>query len=272
MFSDVFEDLKRQNRVETTDPRHISELDVEAFLIWMRQRNIKNVSKKKYLSLLDSYFGFFGNHIISDMRRQNKLNLPTKSQEEDVSYIEEADLKKIFDHIRDYPGYHGIVIRGFFSLIFGVVGRPKEIINGLIEDVDLENEQFYIRHPKGEGSWGKPEWIPIIRGDMIPFIERFLKERAEYLAFHDIDSNFLFPNPDAGRPYVPNTIRKIKSEIEEETGVDFKLKDFRSTYATLTYKHAPEMKEAIRNRCVMIIPRPQINITSATIITKLRNA
>ena len=54
-----------------------------------------------------------------------------------------------------------------------------------------------------------------------------------------------FCQSQTGAPFAANTIRKIKNKIEKETGVDFKLKDFRSTYATLAYKHAPEKKEAI---------------------------
>lgn len=245
MFADVFEELKKIKRVRSTDPRHVSELDIEAFLIWMKNRGIKNTTKKKYISLLDSYFGFFGNHVISDMRRQNKLNFPTKSQQNDVEFIEEEDLQKIFSRIDDYPGYRGIILRGYFSLIFGIAGRPKEIMNGLVEDLDLDGELFFIRHPKGEGSWGKNEYVPIIRGDMIPYLERFLKERKAYLDSINVQSDYLFANPQHGRAYSSKSIRKYKEEIENKTGVSFKLKDFRSTYATLTYKHAPAMKEAI---------------------------
>jgi len=243
MFAEVFEELRSLKRVKTTDPRHISELDIEAFLVWMKSRGLQNITKTKYISVLDSFLGFFGNHIISDMKRQNKLNFPLKGT--DVDFIEEEDLITIFRHINGLSGYSGTIIRGFFSLIFGIAGRPKEIVGALIEDVNLEDEIFFIRHPKGEGSWGKSEWIPIIRGDMIPRIRRFLDEREEYLKARNIESNYLFVNPKTLKPYSTNLIRRIKEKIEEETGIDFKLKDFRSTYATLTYKHSPEKKEAI---------------------------
>jgi len=244
MFAEVFEELRSLKRVKTTDPRHISELDIEAFLVWMMNQGLQNVTKRKYINLLNSYLGFFENHIIANMRRQNKLKFPLKTGK-DVEYIEEDDLKKIFHRIKEYSGYNGTIIRGYISLIFGVAGRPKEIIKAIVQDVNLDEEMFYIRHPKGEGSWGKSEWVPIIRGDMVPWIKRFLEERATYLKVRGIESPYLFVNPDTGLPYVTNTIRRIKELIEEEIGIDFKLKDFRSTYATLTYRHAPEMKEAI---------------------------
>ena len=88
----------------------------------------------------------------------------------------------------------------------------------------------------------------LIQCDMIPWIQRFLEERTAYLAAHKIETPYLFANPKTGAPYVSNTIRRIKEQIERETGVNFKLKDFRSTYATLTYKHSPEEKEAINQQ------------------------
>jgi len=75
-------------------------------------------------------------------------------------------------------------------------------------------------------------------------------------------------NIGSGKAYSTKTIRGYKEKIEEETGIDFKLKDFRSTYATLTYKHAPEMKEAISKQIVTRVPRLQRNITLAAIVKK----
>jgi hypothetical protein len=57
--------------------------------------------------------------------------------------------------------------------------------------------------------------------DMIPFIKMFLEERSEYLKSRELETPFLFSNPDILRPYRTNTIRRIKKQIGEETGIDF---------------------------------------------------
>lgn len=244
-FADIFKQLKAEGTIKNTDPRHIGESDIEGFMIFMKKNKLQSSTKKKYLSMLDSYLGFFGNHIISDMRKQNKFSAINKGDVHKIKYIEEEDLRRIFKYVDNYPGYKGILIRGYFALIFGIAGRPKEIISALISDLDLENEQFYIRHPKGEDSWGVREWISITRKDMMPKISRFLEEREDYLEDIKCQSEFLFVNIETGQPYSLKTIRKIKDSIEKELNIDFKLKEFRSTYATITYKHNKNMKDAI---------------------------
>mgnify|MGYP000871440395 CR=1 FL=1 len=244
-FADAFREMKDNGLITTLDPRHMGVQEIEAFMIFMKNNKLQNTTKKKYLSILDSFLGFWGNHVISDMKKQNKFASMSKGKKRPITYIEEEDLRTIFKAIDTYPGYQGIVIRGFISLIFGIAGRPKEVIDALLEDLDLDEERFYIRHPKGEGSWGLCQWIVITRKDMIPKLERFLNEREEYLKGINRTSEYLFVNPSTGRPYSLQTIRIIKERIEEETGIDFKLKEFRSTYATITYKHNKNMKDAI---------------------------
>ena len=244
-FADVFKELYDQKKVMNIDPRHISEMDMESFLGYMKQRKLQNVTKKKYLSLLDSYLGFFGNHVIADMKKQDKFINLQKGKKHEIEFIEENDLNTIFTFINKYPGYNGIIVRGYYALLFGIAGRPKEAIGGLVRDIDLTRDLFYVRHPKGENSWGRMEWVEIIRKDMVPIIEKFLIERAEYLEGRNCVSEYLFVNPNTGEPYSSNKMRLLKKKISIELGIDFKIKDFRSTYATITYKYNPEAKEAI---------------------------
>jgi len=97
---------------------------------------------------------------------------------------------------------------------------------------------LYVRHPKGEGSWSSPQEVAIIRGDMVPFIERFLREREEWLRKHGIvQAKPLFPSfgkNDKSDFYTANGFRQIKTKVEALSGVDFKLKDFRSTLTSIT--------------------------------------
>lgn len=244
-FADIFTDMKNKGIVENIDPRHMGVQEIEAFMIYMKNNKLQNSTKKKYLSILDSFLGFWGNHVISDMRKQNKFSSMSKGKTQPITYIEEEDLRKIFKATDSYPGYHGILTRGYFALIFGIAGRPKEIINAKIGDLDLDEERFFIRHPKGEGSWGLAQWISITRKDMIPKLRRFLEEREEYLRGIGYESEYLFVNPQTGRPYDLKTIRQFKTWVEEQTGIDFKLKEFRSTFATMTYSHNKNMKDAI---------------------------
>ncbi len=65
-------------------------------------------------------------------------------------------------------------------------------------------------------------------------IKDFLAERERFLAENGICSPYLFPNLHTAEPYSGNAMRKIKKKYQEMSGVDFKLKDMRTTFATLT--------------------------------------
>ena len=244
-FADIFLDLKSEGKVKTTDPRHIGKREIDAFVVWMRSRDLKPASREKYLRVLNGYLLFWGNHELDDMWGRHELGALFKGAEEDIKYIEQEDLQKIFDTIRIWEGYEGILLRGYISLIFGVAGRPKEIIDALIGDINTKDWIYYVRHPKGEGSWGKKEWLPIVRADMHPFITQFLVERKAYLLACGIRSKFLFVNPTTGNPYTLKRMREIKHKVEIVSGVDFQLKEFRATYATITFANAPELGSAI---------------------------
>lgn len=244
-FADVFLQLKHEGKVKTTDPRHMSRQEIEAFMVWLRRQNLQVSTRKKYISILNSYLSFWGNNMIGGMKNRHELSSILKGQENDIQFIEQEDLQKIFDCIRTWPDYEGIILRGYISLIFSVAGRPKEVIDALVGDVNTNDWLYYVRHPKGEGSWGKKEWVPIIRADMHPIISRFLMERKVYLLRAGVRSKYLFVNVETERPYSLKYIRKLKHKVELATGVEFQLKEFRSTYATITYAHAPEMSGAI---------------------------
>ena len=244
-FSDIFLELKKSGRITTTDPRHMGCREIEAFMGVLRQKKISSVTKKSYLKVLSGYLQFFENDIISTMKRTGNLSLVLKGSPNPIRFIRQDDLQKIFDAAEDITGYRGIMIRGFMALAFSVAGRPKEIIGMHIHDIDLENNKIFIRHPKGEGSYGKMEWISIVRKDMIPRIKEFLEERGAYLAKIGIESPYVFLNTQDMVPLNLKSIRQYKTEIERMTKIPFQLKDLRSTYATMTYAAAPELKDAI---------------------------
>jgi integrase len=134
-------------------------------------------------------------------------------------------------------GWQGSVARGIISLYFATGARPKEVRLAHIEDLDLKQRRFYIRHPKEEESWASSEWVEIIRLDMIPFLKLYLRERTDYLKTkNEEEAIALFPalGPRSDGFYREQSFWKIKRKAEDISGVEFRLKDFRSTLTTIT--------------------------------------
>ncbi|MDD1748138.1 MAG: site-specific integrase, partial [Methanomassiliicoccales archaeon] len=72
----------------------------------------------------------------------------------------------------------------------------------------------------------------------------YLRSRDELLSFYGRTSaTYLIPNLRGGgdAPYSANHFRELKEEVKEISGVDFKLKDLRPTFATLSVEKDPNL-------------------------------
>lgn len=232
-FSGVFEELKMNKRITSTDPRQFIQPHITEFTIWMKKRNLNLSTQEKYLQILDRLLQIFGNNVVPEMRKDPLVHLPKGVRDKPIRVLTVEDVQKIFDASKKVRGYTGIVLRGTVAIMFGTAIRPKELIGAHVEDVDLNTKMYYVRHPKGEGTWAEPQWTPIIRGDMIPKIREFITERNAYLEKRGIQSEYLFVNPSTMQPFADYSFRRMKQRLEKLSGVNFQLKDFRSTLATL---------------------------------------
>lgn len=232
-FADVFESLKQRGLCKTTDPRHICREDVESFIFWMRERNLCASTRTKYLNILDAYLTVWGNGIIGELKNNRLMKLRSSEVQAPIRALTVEEIQALLDSTYKIGGWPGQVIRGLIALGFGTGCRPKELFMAETDDLDLANGRFFVRHPKGEGTWGIPQWVLIIRGDMIPYLEEFINARKS-LKGPGAMSKYLFCNPKASKALDGNTIRMYKAKTEELTGISWRIKDLRSTLATVS--------------------------------------
>jgi integrase len=234
-LSNVFENLKSQGKIESTDPRRIGRKDIQEFLFWMKRGGLDPTAQAKYIQYLNGYLKTFRNFVLVEMKSDG-IRLP-REKNKPIRTIKEDDLLTIFESLESMEGWQGSVAKGMISLYFATGARPKEGRLAHTEDLDLKKTQFYIRHPKGEGSWASSEWVEIIRLDMVPFLKLYLKERDDYLISKDQEQAIaLFPALGSRSDgfYREQSFWKIKRKVEEISGIEFRLKDFRSTLTTIT--------------------------------------
>jgi len=227
--------LKAQGRVSTTDPRYMTRSDVQEFMLELRK--VDPSFQQAQMRRLKQYLKFFKNRVVQDMI-DDGIKMP-KAHKKPIRAIEPDDLALIFDSVRDLKGWTGAVARGMLALYFATGVRPTELRVAHFDDLNLRKRTFYVRHPKGEGSWASPETVNIIREDVVPLIDQFLKERAEHVKKAGKNGKViaLFPNFHPRSKdgfYSANRFRMVKEQVVEASGVEFKLKDFRSTLTTIT--------------------------------------
>jgi len=157
-FARILSGLKAEGRVGTTDPRHIGRSDIEAFIVWMKLRGLSTSTRIKYLQVIDHYLLVFKNTTIQEMKDDRSLNLPReRDPKSPIRALTIEELQAVIDSTYRIEGWKGQAIRGVIALGFGTGCRPKEIFDAEIRDIDLARRQFYVRHPKGEGSWGQSQ-------------------------------------------------------------------------------------------------------------------
>jgi integrase/recombinase XerD len=253
----VFEDLKKQGKVQTTDPRHMKRQDIQEFMAWMRTKKPKSLApsaQEKLISLLNNLLTAFKNRVIDDMKVDG-VRFP-RAGKKAVRVISQPNLESIFTALNQMDGWRGSVAKGMLALYLATGLRPKELRLANIEDLNLEEMTLYVQHPKGEGSWAEPEEVAIILEEMSPYIRQYVGDRKKYLKNKGrADAVALFPSLDPRTRtgyYSANGFREIKAKVERLSGVRFKLKDFRPTLTSATVngdlKLLPLMTAQLRHK------------------------
>jgi integrase/recombinase XerD len=93
-----------------------------------------------------------------------------------------------------------------------------------------------VSNPKGKNRYGVERTVPIPTPARL-YVMDYLQQRDEFLRQHNLsECEQLIPRANAkgeAHYYSSNHFRKLKGEVQRLSGIDFRLKDFRSTYAQL---------------------------------------
>ena len=237
----VMRELGKDGRMENTNPEKTSPGDVRAFLDWMEERGFEPESKAKYLHCLNGVLLFCKNPVIENMRREG-FRLPRRTKKP-IHAIPEVDLIRIQEAASKLEGWIGTRAR-FLVACYPATGlRPSELRLAHLEDLNTKKWTLYVRHPKGEGTYGQCREaivLPQYRGQIL----QYLKDRSEYVRSKGLSSaTFLVPRCEKGKDecYSANAFTELKARIERASGVDFKLKDFRPTFATMCVELDPNL-------------------------------
>jgi integrase len=240
----------------TTNPYKMGEKDVKAILDFLKRKELENETTMKYLQFINGLLIHCGNRSLDDLRF-NSPHLFPKRTRKPIRYLTENQLNNVRNAAEDVEGWKGSVLRFLTAAYPGTGLRPSELRTAHIEDLDTNRWTLRVRHPKGEGTFGARRTVAI----MPPFrkaILLYLDEREMFLRTKGMNSKYLVPALVKGKdePYSSNHFRKIKKELEEATGIEFRLKDFRSTFATLTRKKdrgsLPDVSEQLGHSSLVV--------------------
>jgi len=245
-INERLEELKRKGMISTMDPRSISTSDIRAFKGWLVEQNYDPATQKKWLIELKGMLEFFDNYAFEQLRRKG-FKMPQPNDKPIRTFDEDA-LNSIMQATYETKNeWHGKMMRGAFALYWATMRRPSEIRLCRLKDLNLDKLTLHIEHPKGGGSWAGPTTIDIVREEMIPFLKQYLADREEYLIKNGkIGTEALFPNTRTKNGYYSlSKFNEIKREIEAISGIDFIIKDFRSSSSSAAVNQNPSLLPAV---------------------------
>ena len=272
-FERIFDKLKTSGNISTVDPAKLTERDVRYFVKVLREEEIAPETQQKYLQVLNRYLSFANNRSVEDARKKIKLT----TQRKPIQALTVEEVGTIFKTIETMGGWKGSVARGMIYLAFQTLARPSEIRTALFSDLDFTEKRFYIRNPKGAGSFAAGQYVDMLRPDFYSQIDRYIADREIYLRRRGKTSDYLFPNiyGDSNTLYSPNAQREIMREVSYRSGVEFTLKTFRATGADLfistDLKNLYAISAQLRHSDVGITQRYYADIQRSKVRAQLGN-
>ncbi|MHC1710211.1 MAG: tyrosine-type recombinase/integrase [Methanomassiliicoccales archaeon] len=250
-----FEAMRERKEIRTTNPKEIGPIEIRAFLGWMRDPSKHNGkpldpdTQVHYLSKIEGILEMNDNRVLKKMRDEG-YSLPQKGGRKPIRAIAQPDLDRVQASARmvknstgEPSGWRKAKARLLMTAYVATGLRPSELRLSFVEDLDVNRWRLYVRTPKGSGVWAENRTVTIMppyRQDILDF----LRERDELLRYYGKDrSTYLIPNLRGGgdKPYSENHFRVLKAEVQRLSGVDFHLKDFRSTFATMSVEKDPNL-------------------------------
>lgn len=239
----VLEELRSKGMIKNVNPSKIERGDMQEFLLWMRENELDPETQLKYLHHLNSLLRFCKNHVLDDMKAEG-VRLPSKPRKK-IRTVSENNLEKIQCGAEKIQGWRGDIAR-FLAWVYPNTGlRPSELRLAQIEDLNVDSWELLVRHPKGEGSWAERRTV-IILPPARPAVLRYLEARRRHIlerGLKEKDVEALIPNLSVGVKgyYTSNFFRVTKKRIETVAGVEFRLKDFRPTFAQMSLDLNPNL-------------------------------
>jgi integrase len=236
----AFMELKKEEKVSTTNPRRLTRDDITAFMDWMKTRKTRHgvglahATQANYMDYLNGFLRFGNNGVIDQMRKLHYVRFPQRVSSE-VRLLPESRVEEIRSRLKTMPGYEGVVTR-FMVAMYAYSGlRRSELRRARIDDLSIDTWTIVVAHPKGEGSWAVAAPARILQPARETVLD-FLAERERYLADASIGScEALVPKVTCGVAdyWTDGMWGKIKAKAERWSGIKFRIQTLRATFGQM---------------------------------------
>lgn len=216
----------------------------------MREKGLDPVTQKRYIQLLNGLLKYCDIFTIEKLWAYG-FKMPREG-EKPVRALTVDQNDGLLAALREPTDWEEAVMLGAVALGLSTGCRPSELRLVEINDLDLKRWRFYVRHPKGQGSWASPQWVRLVRDDLVPYLETYLDARRQKLDKKGrTNIKALFPSTGGGNGtglYSMSDFNRMKRNIEQRTGIEFRINDLRPTLASQTVDMDPPLLNAVSSQ------------------------
>lgn len=241
MIGRAFEELKNQGKASTTDPRKMTQKDIEVFLQWMKERKTRNgvglkpATQANYMEYLAAVLLTYENYVLDRMLALHYVRFPQKVSPE-IKVLSQDSIERIRGRIWNMPGWEGEVAR-FMIAMYAYSGlRRSELRRARLQDLDTIRWTILVAHPKGETRYAS-EGTSIILKPAHRAVADFLKARQKFLEDNGIaECEMLVPRvfKDGHVGYWTDGMwGKLKDDIQRHVGIPFRLHQLRASFGQI---------------------------------------
>jgi integrase/recombinase XerD len=227
--------LKKEGRIRTDNPLKMGSMDVMGLVKDMRDRGLSVNTISRQLGQLRVFLDWCGNPVITNLQKQNKQAIP-KQRVRRLPSLNESEVNKLMAAAGSMPGWRGDVAC-LMVAIYAYCGlRMSELRLAHFEDLDCRTWTIYVRHPKGEATWGEKRAVYIpepARAHVVRFVRArvFTAYKRGLDGLEPLIPSFS-PRGKAGF-YTSQGISSIKRAVERKAGVKFEIRTLRRTYGQI---------------------------------------
>lgn len=229
-----FKTLYNEKKISTMSPVKMKPEDIKAYLTYRLEKKVGSSDYNHDISALRHLLQNNGNGAVDICMHQYPA-LKMKSRQKRLKPLPDSTYLRILEKYKEVDHFDFTTVRAFALVLMyiGTGARNKELRLADIGDLDTSSRTIYYAHVKGEDSYGEPRTVPIPE-EIMPVVLDYLNVRSAWLISHRATSAALFFAMNGEYDHLSgNSIRKIKTHVEEAIGERFELRDCRRAFGQI---------------------------------------
>lgn len=227
--------LVQRGKMKSLNPEKMTAEDVLAFMGYRKSLGLKESEIAHDLTALRNLLAFVGNPAVEQFKVKYRTMVPKRRQGRfpPMKEIDFDIIVRASENVRDDDWEH---LKAYSVVMLSICAglRNKELCLSDVGDLDSKEWMFHARRVKGEATYGQARDIPV-RPEAHRILIRYLKLREKKVAECCPNNKALFPalrDKEDGY-YSGNSLQKLKTLVEKDTGIKFDLRKCRRTFGQL---------------------------------------